>query len=91
VEYYHTGSKLYEGRWVGDEWHGFGVWTDILGDVIFKGEFRYGKPVRGEKEGRYGEGGKGNSQFVGRRGGEGEGVGKEKEKHLQSPQGRNWV
>jgi hypothetical protein len=40
------GGKLYDGEWKDGEWHGWGTWFNVIGDVKFRGCFEGNSPVR---------------------------------------------
>ena len=37
---------MYDGEWKDGEWHGWGTWFNVVGDVKFRGCFQGNEPVR---------------------------------------------
>ena len=46
IEYYHTGTKMYEGSWMSDTWNGYGKYFNIMGDLKFEGTFSDGRAAQ---------------------------------------------
>ena len=49
VEYYYTGGKLYEGSYEDNAWEGHGCWYNIIEEIIYKGYFNKGNPIKNSK------------------------------------------